>query len=223
TVLRDVSLEVQRGEVVSLLGANGAGKTTTLRVISGIVNPSSGRVMLDGRDITRVSPHLRVQLGVIHVPEGRQIFPRMTVLENLELGAYTKKAREKMSDTLERVYSLFPVLKQRRAQLAGTLSGGEQQMLAIARGMMGLPKLLLLDEPSLGLAPKIVMLMFDTIKKINDEEEITILLVEQNVYRSLQISDRAYILENGRITVEGLAGEVIGNPEVKRAYLGIAF
>ncbi|MCS7142869.1 MAG: ABC transporter ATP-binding protein [Aigarchaeota archaeon] len=222
TVLKGINLTVRKGEIVSLLGANGAGKTTTLKVISGLLQPKGGRVSFNGHDITTARTNERVKMGIILVPEGRQLFPRMTVLENLELGAYTKKARTRIKETLHRVYELFPILKERKFQLAGTLSGGEQQMLAIGRGLMALPELLLLDEPSLGLAPKIVKLVMDAIDRINKVDGITVLLIEQNVYRSLQISDRAYIIENGMITLEGSGQELLNEPRVRSAYLGLS-
>jgi len=219
-VLWDVSLEVRRGEIVTLVGSNGAGKTTTLRAISGIIPLISGRIYFEGNDITRLDPHKRVELGIAQVPEGRGLFPRMTVYENLMAAAYTKRAREKFKESLEFVYSLFPILKERRNQLAGSLSGGEQQMLAIARALILRPKLLMLDEPSLGLAPKIVVMVLDLVSRLRDEG-YTILLVEQNVRQALQIADRAYVLESGRIVKHGEAKELLEDPEVRRAYMGI--
>ncbi len=219
-VLWDVDLTVDKGEIVSLLGSNGAGKTTTLRVTSGLLKPFSGSVMFNGRDITKLPSNKRVEMGLALVPEGRQLFPEMTVLDNLEMGAYTKRARDKFHDTLEWVFTLFPKLKERRTQLAGTMSGGEQQMLAIARGLMSRPEVLMMDEPSMGLAPKLVLEIFGTIKKLRDEG-VTILLVEQNAKAALDISDRAYILETGRIVLQGPAHELLGMDEVRKAYLGI--
>ncbi len=219
-VLWDVSLEVEKGEIVSLLGSNGAGKTTTLRVISGILRPFKGRVIFNGVDVTKMPSHKRVEMGLALVPEGRQLFPEMSVVDNLEMGAYTKRAREKLQDTMEWVFNLFPVLRERRNQLAGTMSGGEQQMLAIARGLMSRPDLLSLDEPSWGLAPKLVLEIFSTIQKLRDEG-VTILLVEQNAKAALDISDRAYILETGRIALHGEAKKLLGMDEVRKAYLGI--
>ncbi len=219
-VLWDVNLSVDKGEIVSLLGSNGAGKTTTLRVISGLLKPFSGKVAFNGRDITKLPSNKRVEIGLALVPEGRQLFPEMTVLDNLEMGAYTKRARDKFHETLEWVFSLFPKLKERRAQLAGTMSGGEQQMLAIARGLMSRPEVLMMDEPSMGLAPKLVLEIFGTIKKLR-EEGVTILLVEQNAKAALDVSDRAYILETGRIVLHGPAQELLGMDEVRKAYLGI--
>ncbi len=219
-VLWDVDLTVDKGEIVSLLGSNGAGKTTTLRVVSGLLKPFSGSVMFNGKDITKLPSNKRVELGLALVPEGRQLFPEMTVLDNLEMGAYTKRARDKFHDTLEWVFTLFPKLKERRTQLAGTMSGGEQQMLAIARGLMSRPEVLMMDEPSMGLAPKLVLEIFGTIKKLRDEG-VTILLVEQNAKAALDVSDRAYILETGKIVLQGPAQELLGMDEVRKAYLGI--
>ncbi len=219
-VLWDVDLSVDRGEIVSLLGSNGAGKTTTLRVISGLLKPFSGKVIFNGQDITKLPSNKRVEMGLALVPEGRQLFPEMTVLDNLEMGAYTKRARDKFHDTLEWVFTLFPKLKERRTQLAGTMSGGEQQMLAIARGLMSRPEVLMMDEPSMGLAPKLVLEIFGTVKKLR-EEGVTILLVEQNAKAALDVSDRAYILETGKIVIHGPAKELLGMDEVRKAYLGI--
>ncbi len=219
-VLWDVSLGVEKGEIVSLLGSNGAGKTTTLRVISGLLRPISGSITFNGDDITKYPSHRRVEMGLSLVPEGRQLFPEMTVVENLEMGAYTQRAKEKFRDTMEWVFTLFPKLKERKKQLAGTMSGGEQQMLAIARGLMSRPELLMMDEPSMGLAPKLVLEIFGTIKKLRDEG-VTIFLVEQNAKAALDISDRAYILETGKITLHGPSKELLGMDEVRKAYLGI--
>jgi len=218
--LWDVSFEVNKGEIVTIVGSNGAGKTTTLRTISGLLRPKPGEISFMGERIDRLPPHKIVEKGIAHIPEGRRLFPYMTVLENLELGAYTREAREKKDDTLEWVYQLFPKLKERRSQLAGTLSGGEQQMLAIGRALMSRPKLLMSDEPSLGLAPKLVLLVFEMLKKIN-EEGITILLVEQNVRHALELADRGYVLETGKIVLEGDSRELLANEHVKKAYLGM--
>jgi len=215
-----VSLEVDSGEIVSLLGSNGAGKTTTLRVVSGLLRPFSGKVMFKGEDITKLPSHRRVEMGLALVPEGRQLFPEMTVVGNLEMGAYTKRARDKFQDTLEWVFTLFPKLKERRNQLAGTMSGGEQQMLAIARGLMSRPEIMMMDEPSTGLAPKLVLEVFKTVEKLRDEG-VTILLVEQNAKAALDVSDRAYILETGKIALQGYAKDLLGMEEVRKAYLGI--
>ena len=218
--LWDVSFKVNGGEIVTIIGPNGAGKTTTLRTISGIIRPKTGAIYFLDKRIDKLPTHKIVAMGISHVPEGRHIFPYMTVLENLELGACTKEAYERRRDSLEYVFSLFPVLKDRARQLAGTLSGGEQQMLAIGRALMSRPKLLMLDEPSLGLSPKIALTVFDMIEKINDEGT-TILLVEQNVHHALEIADRGYVLETGRVVLEGSSSELLNNKHIKRAYLGI--
>lgn len=215
-----VSLKVEKGEIVALVGSNGAGKTTTLRTISGLLCPRSGSVHFLDKRIDGIPPHKIVEEGVVQVPEGRRLFPQMTVKENLELGAYTKEAWEKRFDTIEWVYTLFPRLKEREKQLAGTMSGGERQMLAVGRALMSKPKLLMLDEPSLGLAPILVVQVFDAVKKIH-EEGVSILLVEQNVQKALSIADRGYVLENGRIVLEDIGEELLNNPHVKKAYLGI--
>ena len=217
--LKGVSLEVQEGEIVALLGANGAGKTTTLMAISGLVALRQGAITLFGQPLRGISPVEIVGRGISHVPEGRRILPRLTVQENLELGAYLRRDRPAIGQDLERVAALFPILATRRRQLAGTLSGGEQQMLAIARGLMARPKLLLLDEPSLGLAPKLVVTIFETIKQIN-REGVTLLLVEQNAYLALRIAHRGYVLETGRIVLTDTAARLSQNPQVKAAYLG---
>jgi branched-chain amino acid transport system ATP-binding protein len=219
--LYDVSLEEREGEVVALIGANGAGKTTLLNIISGIVRPSSGRIFFKDEDITSFSPERIVGQGIGQVPEGRLLFGPLTVYENLELGAYKRKKEEKkdVSEDFDYVFQLFPVLKKRIKQKAGTLSGGEQQMLAIGRGLMGKPILMLLDEPSLGLAPLVMQEIFHIVKRLKTEGT-TILLVEQNARAALKISDRAYVLEAGRIRVKGRANDLLENEEVKRAYLG---
>jgi branched-chain amino acid transport system ATP-binding protein len=217
--LRGVSLEVNRGEIVALLGANGAGKTTLLMTISGLVPARSGTVRLDGAPITGQRPEQVVARGISHVPEGRWILPRLTVEENLRLGAYRRRDAAAMAQDLDRVLELFPVLAQRRRQLGGTLSGGEQQMLAIGRGLMARPTLLLLDEPSLGLAPKLVQVIFQIIQRIN-REGVTILLVEQNAYQALRIAARGYVLEAGRIVLTDLADRLAQSPRIKAAYLG---
>jgi len=218
--LRDVSLRIKEGQIVSIIGSNGAGKTTTLNTISGVLRCSYGTIEFLGRRIENLPSHQIVELGLVQIPEARLLFPFMTVLENLELGAYTPKARKGKEENLEVVFRLFPVLEERRIQLAGTLSGGEQQMLAIARGLMARPKLLMLDEPSLGLAPLLVTQVFGTVKEIN-AQGITVLLVEQNVFHSLCIADEAYVLENGSVVLEGDGKEILDNPHVKEAYLGI--
>jgi len=219
-VLWSVSLNVQKGEFVSIIGSNGAGKTTLLKTISGMLMPKGGKIKFFDQDITLLEPHKRASLGIGHVMEGRRLFPYLTVEENLKMGAYLKEAWEKRKETLELVFELFPRLKERRKQRAGTLSGGEQQMLAIGRALMLRPKLLLLDEPSLGIAPKLALSIFDVIKKINDYEGVTILLVEQNVHMALNLSKRSYVLENGKIVLEGSSEELLKNPHVKKAYLG---
>ena len=218
--LHGVSLEVRRGEIVALLGANGAGKTTTLMALSGLVAPRGGTITFQGTPLGGLAPEAIVRLGISHVPEGRRILPRLTVLENLELGAYVRRREQAaVRQELERTFALFPVLAERRRQLAGTLSGGEQQQLAIGRGLMARPALLLLDEPSLGLAPKLVTAIFETMQRIN-REGTTILLVEQNAYQALQIAHRGYVLETGRIVLSDTAANLAQNPQVKAAYLG---
>ncbi|MEM3550669.1 MAG: ABC transporter ATP-binding protein, partial [Candidatus Bathyarchaeia archaeon] len=202
-VLWDVSLKVSGGDLVSIIGSNGAGKTTLLRTIGGLLYPKSGKIKFLEKDITKLKPHKRASLGIAHVMEGRKLFPSLTVEENLKMGAYLPEAWKKRDETLEMVHNLFPILKERSKQLASTLSGGEQQMLAIGRALMLRPKLLMLDEPSLGLAPKITLSIFETIKRINEETKVAILLVEQNVHLSLQLSKRAYVMENGKIVLEG--------------------
>ncbi|MEX2048525.1 MAG: ABC transporter ATP-binding protein [Gemmatimonadota bacterium] len=216
--LRDVSLTLDKGEIVTLLGSNGAGKTTTLRTISGTIKPRSGRVTLDGKDLTKVPANRVVTRGVAHSPEGRRIFARMTVKENLEMGAYAR-GRVDLSEDFERVYGLFPRLKERMTQVAGTLSGGEQQMLAIGRALMGRPTVLLLDEPSMGLAPVLVELVFDTIKDIN-KLGMSILLVEQNALMALTIAHRGYVLQTGSIVLSDTAEGLAKNEMVRKAYLG---
>ncbi len=218
-VLWDVSLRVEKGEIVSLIGANGAGKTTTLRSVMGIVKPFRGEIVFNGRDITGLPTHRIVRMGLSLVPEGRHLFPKMTVMDNLRMGAYAVDG-SKYRDLLERVFQIFPVLKERKDQLASTLSGGEQQMLAIARGLMSDPQVLMLDEPSLGLAPKIVKRVMKVVSEIR-EEGVTILLVEQNAKISLEISDRGYVLETGRVVLEGGSEELLRNEHVRRAYLGL--
>jgi branched-chain amino acid transport system ATP-binding protein len=219
TAVRGVSLEVRAGEIVALIGSNGAGKTTTLRAIAGLLPLRQGRIELDGRRISGLGPAAIVAAGVAHVPEGRQLFPTMTVQENLELGARTPEGRARRGDTLARVFALFPRLSERPRQLAGTLSGGEQQMVAIGRALMARPRLLMLDEPSLGLAPVVVGSIFANLAAIN-RDGLTILLVEQNVLRALRVSRRAYVLENGAITLAGASATLLADDRVRRAYLG---
>jgi len=218
-VLKGISLKVRRGEIVALIGANGAGKSTTLMALSGIVPASGGSIRWEGREITALPPEQRVGLGLTQIPEGRRVFPRMTVKENLLIGGTLRSDRAGMEKDLEWVLSMFPVLRKRTLQLAGTLSGGEQQMLALGRGLMARPKLLLLDEPSLGLAPKLVNELFDVIRQIH-QHGMTILLVEQNAYQALQVASEAYVLETGRVVLHGPAENLRQDPAVKRAYLG---
>jgi branched-chain amino acid transport system ATP-binding protein len=218
--LFDVSLEVRDKEIVALVGANAAGKSTTLRVISGLLSPRRGRALLDGADLTVIPPHDRVDRGLVQVPEGRHLFPFMSVLENLLLGAHAAHARPARDETLRYVYSLFPVLKERATQLAGSLSGGEQQMCAIGRALMAKPRLLMLDEPTLGLAPLLVRQIFDTVRTIN-ADGVTVLLVEQNVRQALTLAHRACVLESGRLVLDGPARELLGDDRLKRAYLGL--
>jgi len=218
--VREVSLHVDKGEIVSIVGSNGAGKTTTLGALSGLIPIRSGEINFLGERIDGLSPHKIVEKGLVQIPEGRLLFPEMTVLENLEAGAYAKKFRKYVGERLEEVYGFFPRLKERRHQLAGSLSGGEQQMLAIGRGLMAMPELLMLDEPSLGLAPKLVRELFEIVRKIH-ERGTSILLVEQNVFHALSISDRAYVIENGRVVLEGKGEELLKNKDVEKAYLGI--
>lgn len=217
--LRDVSLSVDEGEIVTLIGANGAGKTTTLRAISGIARPASGRLEFRGESLNRMAPERIVRAGIAHAPEGRRIFGEMTVRENLDLGAYSRTDRHAIAEDRERMLDLFPRLRERLGQMGGTLSGGEQQMLAIARALMARPKLLLLDEPSLGLAPFLVRDIFQIIAEIN-RTGVGILLVEQNANQALHVAHRAYVMETGRIAMEGPTSEIAGSPEVRAAYLG---
>ncbi|HWP74798.1 MAG TPA: ABC transporter ATP-binding protein [Methylomirabilota bacterium] len=220
TAVRDVSLEVREGEAVALIGANGAGKTTTLRAVSGLLPLRRGRIEFEGQRLDGLGPAEIVARGIAHVPEGRQLFPTMTVRENLELGARTRAARGSRAETLERVFELFPRLRERGAQLAGTLSGGEQQMCAIGRGLMARPRLLMLDEPSLGLAPVLVKAIFEDLGRINGQG-LTVLLVEQNVLRSLHLAHRGYVLENGRMTLSGPRDDLLASRHIKQAYLGL--
>jgi branched-chain amino acid transport system ATP-binding protein len=217
--LKGISLHLKKGEIVTLIGANGAGKTTTLMAISGIVKRSAGDILYEGKSTSGMSPQALVASGISQVPEGRRIFPRLTVLENLEMGAFTRKDRDGIKRDLDWVFSLFPILKERKGQKGGTLSGGEQQMLAIARGLMAKPKLLLLDEPSLGLAPILVEQIFQIIREIQ-KQGVTIFLVEQNALKALKAADRGYVLENGAIALEGRASELLTNEKVKASYLG---
>ena len=215
--IKDISFEVNEGEVVSLIGANGAGKTTTLHTVSGLLRSTTGSITFCGQDITKTEPHKLISLGLAHVPEGRHVFLQMTVMENLEMGAYSRG--KVPQEEYDRVLELFPRLKERKNQIAGTLSGGEQQMLAMGRAILGKPKLLMLDEPSMGLSPILVDLVFDIIKEFHGNGT-TILLVEQNAGKALEISDRAYVLESGRIVLTGTGSELANSDEVKKAYLG---
>jgi len=219
-VLWGIDFEVDKGEIVALLGPNGAGKTTTLRTIAGILKEDRGKIIFDNEEINNLPPHERVRKGITLVPEGGELFPYMTVQENLDMGAYLPEARKRYRENLEFVFTLFPRLKERRKQLAGTLSGGERQMLAIGRALMSAPKLIMFDEPSLGLAPNLAVKILETIKELN-KEGYSILLVEQNVRLALKISHRGYILENGRIVLSGSSDELSTNPHVKQAYLGM--
>jgi branched-chain amino acid transport system ATP-binding protein len=218
--LASVSFEVREKEILALVGANAAGKSTTLQVISGLVGPRRGRITFAGEELHHVPAHRRVDLGIVQVPEGRRLFPFMTVTENLLLGAHTPRARQVRDETLSYVYSLFPVLDERRTQLAGSLSGGEQQMCAIGRALMSRPRALMLDEPTLGLAPVLVSKIFETVRKIN-ADGVTVLLVEQNVRQALTLADRACVLESGRLVLEGVARELLRDERLKRAYLGL--
>ncbi len=219
-VLWDVDLEVNDGEIVTVLGSNGAGKSTILRNVSRLVKPTSGTITLDDVELNRLPSHQVVERGVVQVPEARRIFPEMTVVENLRMGSFVKATRKDREKNMERVFALFPRLAERKGQLGGTMSGGEQQMLAIARGLMGNPKVMLLDEPSLGLSPLLVKNIFEIIKEIN-RQGTTILLVEQNVYQSLHITHRAYVLETGRVVLSGTGAELLENAHVKKAFLGM--
>jgi len=217
--LWDVSVGVEEGSIVALVGANGAGKTTLLKTISGLIRSRKGEILLSGESLTNLSPQEIVDRGIIHVPEGRRLFSSLTVLENLKLGAYIPRARSSFAESLERVFSLFPVLKDRKNQEAGSLSGGEQQMLAIGRAIMAQPKLLMLDEPSLGLGPFLVKAIFEFIRALN-EQGVTILLVEQNVNQALKIAQQAYVLKTGKVVMSGRGDELLANEEVQKAYIG---
>ena len=218
--LHDVSFHVDRGELVAIIGSNGAGKSTLMRAISGLIHPSEGQICFDGQRIDTMAPHAVARLGIAHVPEGKHTFARMTVMQNLLLGAYRDKSLDSRKEMLGRVLDMFPILKERSEQKAGTLSGGEQQMLVIARGLMSRPRLLMLDEPSQGIAPMIVERIFEAISKVRDEG-LTVLLVEQNVYDALELADRAYVLQTGRTVMEGTSNELLNSDLVRRAYLGI--
>ncbi len=217
--LKNISIDVNQGEIITLIGCNGAGKTTTLRAISSIVKPASGEILLNGENITNIKPHLLVSKGISHSPEGRGIFANLSVLENLEMGAYTRTSKSEIEEDFEKVFKLFPRVKERLKQVAGTLSGGEQQMVAISRALMSRPKVLLLDEPSLGLAPQIVSTIFNIIQEVN-KNGMTVLLVEQNAFQSLKIAHRGYVIETGEIVLTGTGKDLLSNPKVKEAYLG---
>lgn len=219
-VIWDLSFSVGRGEIVALIGANGAGKSTTLKTVSGILAPRKGSILYEGEPLTAVEPYRLVELGVVHVPEARRLFVEMSVEENLDMGALRGEAKKQREQTKEQVFSIFPRLRERRRQLAGTLSGGEQQMVAIGRGLMSLPKLMMFDEPSLGLAPILVQEIFNVVRRIRDEGT-TVLLVEQNVRQTLAISDRAYVLETGKVQMQGSGKGLLSDPHVKAAYLGL--
>ena len=218
--IKNISFEIKKGEIVTLIGANGAGKTSTLHAVSGLLPLKSGEVSLNGVNITGMEAHKLVTKGMAHVPEGRRIFTELTVLENLEMGAYTRNDKDGIKDDLEKMFVLFPRLAERKKQLAGTMSGGEQQMLAIARALMSKPTILLMDEPSMGLAPLLVQEIFKIIERINNEEGVTILLVEQNAHMALSVANRAYVLETGEIIKEGAGKDLLNDPDIKKAYLG---
>ena len=217
--IKGISFSVNQGEVIALIGANGAGKTTTLHTVTGLIQPKAGKIEFEGKDITKMPAHKIVSLGMAHVPEGRRIFQQLTVLDNLKLGAYTRKDKKKIADTLEMVYRRFPRLEERKKQIAGTLSGGEQQMLAMGRALMSEPKIIVMDEPSMGLSPLFVTEIFDIIREIS-QGGTTVLLVEQNAKKALSIADRAYVLETGKIVLSGNAQDLMNDDSVKRAYLG---
>jgi branched-chain amino acid transport system ATP-binding protein len=217
--IKDISFHIEEGELVALLGANGAGKTTTIRAVSGLIKPRTGSITYNGEDITRLPAHLSIHKGIAQSPEGRQIFTRLSVYENLLMGAYIRKRNENLHDEMAYIYGLFPVLKERSKLPAGALSGGEQQMLAIGRALMSKPKLLLLDEPSLGLAPLLVRKIFEVIQTLK-ENKITVLLVEQNVYQALEIADRAYVLESGAMKLQGTAKQLLNDSDIQKVYLG---
>jgi branched-chain amino acid transport system ATP-binding protein len=219
--LSNVSLDVEQGQFVAVIGPNGAGKTTLFKTISGVVEPQAGEITYKGQNLLTLSPDERAQLGIAHVPEGRQVFASMTVMENLEMGAHTSKGRVRRADLLPAILELFPILAERRDQLAGTLSGGEQQMLAIGRGLASAPDLLMLDEPSMGLAPAVVDTIFDRVQHIHRNQGLTVLLVEQRAAEALELCDHGYVLETGHIVLEGAHKTLISNERVKRAYLGM--
>ncbi len=217
--IKGINFDVNQGEVIALIGANGAGKTTTLHTVSGLIAPSEGTITFEGKDITKTPGHKIVSMGMAHVPEGRRVFAELTVLQNLKMGAYTRSDKKEIQDSLEMVYKRFPRLLERKNQLAGTLSGGEQQMLAMGRALMSKPSIILMDEPSMGLSPIFVNEIFDIIKEVS-AQGTTVLLVEQNAKKALSIADRAYVLETGRIVLEGKASDLMNNDAIKKAYLG---
>jgi branched-chain amino acid transport system ATP-binding protein len=219
--LHEVSFKVESGQIVSIVGANGAGKSTILKAISSVLRPNEGSISFENQRIDQIPPYRLVEMGIAHVPEGRRLFARLTVKQNLTLGAYTKKSLEHRGGTLKNIFQLFPVLENRQNQRAGTLSGGEQQMLAIARGLMSKPKLLMLDEPSMGIMPKLITEIFEMIQRLNKEEGITILLVEQNVQEALELAHYAYVLQTGRIVMEGKPADLLQTDMIKKAYLGL--
>lgn len=217
--IKGISFHVDKGEVIALIGANGAGKTTTLHTVTGLLSPKAGRVIFEGKDITKVPAHKIVSMGMAHVPEGRRVFAELSVYENLKMGAYTRKNKSEIEESLQNVYKRFPRLEERKNQMAGTLSGGEQQMLAMGRALMSKPKIILMDEPSMGLSPIMVNEIFDIIRSVS-EGGTTVLLVEQNAKKALSIADRAYVLETGKIVLEGKAADLLENDSIKKAYLG---
>ena len=217
--IKGISFHVDKGEVIALIGANGAGKTTTLHTVTGLISPKNGHVLFEGKDITKVPAHKIVSMGMAHVPEGRRVFAELSVYENLKMGAYTRKDKNEIEESLKNVYKRFPRLEERKNQMAGTLSGGEQQMLAMGRALMSIPKIILMDEPSMGLSPIMVNEIFDIIRSVS-ESGTTVLLVEQNAKKALSIADRAYVLETGKIVLEGKAKDLLEDDSIKKAYLG---
>ncbi|NOD33895.1 MULTISPECIES: ABC transporter ATP-binding protein [unclassified Ruegeria] len=219
--IRGVSLDVHKGQIVSILGANGAGKTTLMKTVSGVMDPEKGQITFDGEDIQGAEPHKVVQRGIVHIPEGREVFPLLTVDENLSLGAYSRKDKDQIEQDRELVFSYFPVLKDRRGQEAGTLSGGQQQMLAIGRGLMARPRIMLLDEPSLGLSPMLVQEIFEILRRLNQEQQMTMMLVEQNAHAALDLAHHGYVMEVGRIVMDGSAEALLKSEDIQNFYLGV--
>ena len=219
--IRGVSLDVHEGQIVSILGANGAGKTTLMKTVSGVMDPEKGQITFDGEDIQGAEPHKVVQRGIVHIPEGREVFPLLTVDENLSLGAYSRKDKDQIEQDRELVFSYFPVLKDRRGQEAGTLSGGQQQMLAIGRGLMARPRIMLLDEPSLGLSPMLVQEIFEILRRLNQEQQMTMMLVEQNAHAALDLAHHGYVMEVGRIVMDGSAEALLKSEDIQNFYLGV--